>query len=168
MWGKKKKAAPKKNLIDGEQQENTVDTRDHKSSTNKIINNEYYSKDVDTRSISFSMDPFFESEGDAVDQLHFELLFKDIQKTVAGSEFEKYIENPDLRLNKSEINKVYHYITKKLPDYTKKDLFSQISEYFDIDYHKFFNSLSNMFKEELIQEINGSSYYKKKKINRLF
>jgi len=155
MFGKKKKKP-------------TEDSRDHKSSTNKIINNDYYSKEIDTRQISFNLDPSFHTSGNGVNSLHLELLLTDIENAIKGSEFEQYIKDPDLRLNKSEINSVYHFIIKKLPDYSKTDLFAQISEYFDIDYHKFFSSLSNMFKEELIEEISKSSMYKKRQINKLF
>lgn len=144
------------------------DNRDHKSSTNKIINNDYYSQDLDTRPPTFQVDPFYDNSTDETEDLHLELLMRDVEIAVKGSKFEKYALNQDKKLNKSEINEVYHFMIKKLPAYTKTDMFSQISEYFDIDYHKFFNSLSNMFKEELIEEIKESSYYKKKKINKLF
>lgn len=152
----------------GKKKKKKEDSRDHKSSTNKIINNDYYSKEIDTRQISFNLDPSFQTSGNDVQSLHLELLLKDIEKVIKGSKFEIYIKDPEKKLNKSQINDVYHYIIKKLPDYTKTDLFSQISEYFDIDYHKFFGSLSNMFKQELIEEISKSSMYKKRKINKLF
>lgn len=155
MFGKKKKVT-------------TEDNRDHKSSTNKIINNDYYSKEIDTRKISFNLDPSFQTSGNDVNALHLEFLLKDIEELIKGTEYEVYIKNHDLKLNKSDINKVYYFIVKNLKDYTKTDLFSQISEYFDIDYHKFFNSLSNKFKEELMLELEESSVYKRRKINKLF
>lgn len=159
MWGKTKT---------NKDSEGNADNRDHKMSTNKIINNDYYSKEIDMRSITFAVDPHFQSKEDMVDQLHSKMILEDIKNVLKGHKFEAYVRDYNVKLKKAQINEVYAYITKRLPKYKKKDLFAYIAEYFDIDYTKFFNSLSNMFKEELMSDISNSSYYTNKNIKQLF
>jgi len=69
-----------------------------------------------------------------------------------------------------DINRVYSHIIEKIGDgYTRVDLFSVISDYFDVFPNKFYNSLSNKFKDELIKELDDKyNILEKRKIRKLF
>jgi hypothetical protein len=74
------------------------------------------------------------------------------------------------KLNKVQINKVFSYVITSLgKDYSRVDIFGVLSDYFDVFPNKFYNSLSNKFKDELITELDEKyDILKKKKINKLF
>ena len=72
------------------------------------------------------------------------------------------------KLNKVQINKVYTYVIEHIGEgYTRVDLFSVISDYFDVFPNKFYNSLSNKFKDELIKELDDKyNILEKRKIQK--
>ena len=74
------------------------------------------------------------------------------------------------KLNKVQINKIYFHIIEHLgSSYTRVDLFGVISDYFDVFPNKFYNSLSNKFKDELIKELDDKyNILEKRKIRKLF
>jgi hypothetical protein len=65
---------------------------------------------------------------------------------------------------------VFSYVLITLgKDYSRVDIFGVLSDYFDVFPNKFYNSLSNKFKDELITELDDKyDILKKKKINKLF
>ena len=147
MWGKKKK--PK---LD----ENGKPIPPKLADKDKIFNNTY----------GDSIDPD--------DKMHYELLISKIDKIIKGSEYEHLNEaTPEgviKKLNKVQINRVYSHIIEKIGDgYTRVDIFSVISDYFDVFPNKFYNSLSNKFKDELIRELDDKyNILEKRKIRKLF
>lgn len=124
--------------------------------------------------LKFKVAPNYTDDMDNDDKIHYKVLYQEIDDLIKGSEFEelnKITPNGVIKkLNKVQINNVFLYIIKHLGgSYTKVDLFSSISEYFDIFPNKFYNSLSNKFKEELIIELDEKyNILEKKKINKLF
>ena len=106
--------------------------------------------------------------------MHYNLLFEKVDKLIKNSEFEhlnKVTEDGIIKkLNKIQINKVFSYIISNIgDDYTRVDLFSVISDYFDVFPKKFYNSLSNKFKDELVKELDDKyGVLRKKNINKLF
>jgi len=59
------------------------------------------------------------------------------------------------KLKKADINEVYGYIVDEMvAKYSRIDLFSELCVYFDIKADKFYSSLSNVYKEDLIQELD--------------
>jgi hypothetical protein len=72
-------------------------------------------------------------------------------------------DNNYRKMNKSEINEVYSYIVNKLSNQPKIEIFSVICNYFDISPDKFYESLSNSFKTELITELKLRGYLNKRK-----
>ena len=74
------------------------------------------------------------------------------------------------KLNKVQINKVFFYIIEHIGSaYSRIDLFAVLSDYFDVFPNKFYNSLSNKFKDELIGELDGKyNILEKKGIRKLF
>jgi hypothetical protein len=74
------------------------------------------------------------------------------------------------KLKKIDINEVYEFIVGELvKKYSLIELFSETCEYFNVHPTKFYSSLGNKFKEDLIQELDiRTNILKRKKINRLF
>jgi len=140
----------------------------------KIFGNSYGSKEVSTEKINFTIAPSYENDLDADESIHQNLLINKVDSLIRGSEFEHLNKvtpaGISKKLNKVQINKVYFYIVSKLgDDYSRIDLFGVISDYFDILPKKFYSSLSNKFKDELIKELDDKyGILKKKKINKLF
>ena len=140
----------------------------------KIFNNSYGEQDnIDTK-ISFNVAPNYEDDMDHDDSMHYNMLFTKINDLIKGSEFEHLNmvtkEGVIKKLNKVQINKIYFHIIEHLGDsYTRIDLFSVISDYFDVLPNKFYNSLSNKFKDELIKELDDKyNILEKRKIRKLF
>ena len=140
----------------------------------KIFNNTYGEQDLSDSKIEFKVAPSYETDLDPDDQMHYNILFQKIDTLIKESEFNELSKvTPDgvvKKLNKVQINKVFLYVIEHLgTSYSRIDLFSVISDYFDVFPNKFYNSLSNKFKDELILELDKKyDILKKKKINKLF
>ena len=140
----------------------------------KIFNNSYGDYDPSESKISFNVSPTYGDDMDPDDKMHYELLFKKIDNLIKGSEFEHLNEVTTdgviKKLNKVQINKVYFYIIENLgTSYTRIDLFAVISDYFDVFPNKFYNSLSNKFKDELIKEVDDKyNILENRKFRKLF
>jgi len=140
----------------------------------KIFNNTYGEQELSSENITFKLSPRYETNDDPDEKMHYDLLFEKIDNLIKGSEFEHLNEVTEdgiaKKLNKVQINKVFFYIIEHIgSDYTRIDLFSVISDYFDVFPNKFYNSLSNKFKDELIKELDDKyDILKKRKINKLF
>ena len=67
------------------------------------------------------------------------------------------------KINKSEINEIYRCITEKLTHVPKIEVFSIVTSIYDISPYKFYESLSNTFKTELITELKRRGYLKNHK-----
>jgi len=166
MWGKKKK--PKLDKDGNPIKKSSYEEKD------KIFNNTYGEQDLSGQPISFKVSPRCELNLDPDEQMHYDLLFEKIDELIKGSEFEHLNEVTEKgiakKLNKVQINKVFFYIIDCVgDDYSRVDLFSVISDYFDVFPNKFYNSLSNKFKDELIKELDDKyGILKKKRINKLF
>ena len=165
MWGKKKN--PK---LDENGKPIPVKLADK----DKIFNNSYGDQDVTENKVNFTVAATYGDSMDPDDKMHYELLIKKIDKIIKGSEYEHLNEStPEgiiKKLNKVQINRVYSHIIEKIGDgYTRVDLFSVISDYFDVFPNKFYNSLSNKFKDELIKELDDKyNILEKRKIRKLF
>lgn len=140
----------------------------------KIFNNTYGEYDLDQESIKFNIAPQYENTVDADEQTHYDILFQEIDDLIKKSEYTHYNEvtkNGILKkLNKVQINKVYVYVLENIGgNYNRVDIFGVLSDYFDVLPNKFYNSLSNKFKDELITELDVKyNILKKKGINKLF
>lgn len=140
----------------------------------KIFGNNYGSQDLSDNKVTFNVSPQYQDDLDIDDTMHYNLLFEKIDNLIKNSEFEnlnKVTESGIVKkLNKIQINKVFSYIITHIGnDYTRIDLFSVISDYFDVFPKKFYNSLSNKFKDELVKELDDKyGILRKKNINKLF
>jgi hypothetical protein len=142
--------------------------------TDKIFNNTYGDQNVNEEPISFNVAPSFVDDMDHDDRIHYDILIEKIDEIIKGSQFEhlnKVTQTGVIKkLNKVQINEVFFYVIERLgATYTRVDLFSVISDYFDIFPNKFYNSLSNKFKDELIKELDDKyNILEKRKIRKLF
>lgn len=140
----------------------------------KIFNNTYGESDPTENPINFTVSPGYADDTDPDDKMHHDLLFKRVDELIKGSEFEHLNEVTEggviKKLNKVQINKVFFYIIEHLgSSYTRIDLFSVLSDYFDVFPNKFYNSLSNKFKDELIKELDDKyNILEKRGIRKLF
>ena len=64
----------------------------------------------------------------------------------------------------------YEFISEEMKaKHSLVDVFSELCDYFNVNPTKFYQSLSNKFKEELIEELDERTHVlKRKNINRLF
>jgi hypothetical protein len=140
----------------------------------KIFNNTYGESDPTENPINFTVSPTYADDTDPDDKMHSELLFKRVDELIKGSEFEHLNEVTSdgviKKLNKVQINKVFFYIIEHLgSSYSRVDIFSVLSDYFDVFPNKFYNSLSNKFKDELIKELDDKyNILEKRGIRKLF
>jgi hypothetical protein len=140
----------------------------------KIFNNTYGDQNVNEEPISFNVAPSYIDDMDHDDRIHYDILIEKIDEIIKGSQFEhlnKVTQSGVIKkLNKVQINEVFFYVIERLgSSYTRVDLFSVVSDYFDIFPNKFYNSLSNKFKDELIKELDDKyNILEKRKIRKLF
>lgn len=140
----------------------------------KIFDNTYGDIDYDNFSkVDFIVDSNFHSYENLQDDLQDILIFKKIHELIENSKFSvKHLtgkKTKHRRLNKFEINEVYEYISNNLTNVRKIDIFSHLTDYFDITSTKFYSSLSNLYKNELINELDKiTNILEKKNIKKLF
>jgi len=143
--------------------------------TDKIFDNNFDSPEGESGgTISFNLDASVKGSWSEEELIHYELLAKEIHEQIETSRFKKFNKIDEFhtatKLKKLDINEVYGFILDELiARYSRIDIFSSLSEYFNIHPTKFYNSLSNVFKEELITELDKKTgILSKKNINKLF
>lgn len=140
----------------------------------KIFNNNFESPDTDFGNINFELDPATKDLQDEEDKIHYELIAREIHKLIGLSRFKVFNEVDELgrcsTLKKSDINDIYGYIIDEMSAKNSRiDIFSELCVYFDINPTKFYSSLSNVYKEDLIQELDlRTGILKRKNIKKLF
>lgn len=141
----------------------------------KIFDNTFedYDFQLDS-SMSFQISPQYSDNLDEEEKIQLEMVRRDIHALIIGSRFKTFNELGELaeskKLKKIDINEVYEFIVDELNSkYSQIELFSETADYFNINPTKFYASLGNKFKEDLIQELDiRTNVLKRKKINRLF
>jgi hypothetical protein len=145
-----------------------------KVKVDKIFDNTYGDIEHESYSrVSFTVDSSFHSYDNPEEKLHERLLFQQIHGLIESSKFSVHNlidENLKHRkLNKLEMNEVFGYISSNLLNIRRIDIFSHLTDYFDIAPAKFYSSLSNKYKNELINELDkATNILEKKKIRKLF
>ena len=141
----------------------------------KIFDNTFEEQDFQLdSSISFQISPQYSDDRDEEDKIQLEMIRRDIHGLIDKSRFRSFNDLDDLsqakKLKKMDINEIYEFIVSELNlKYSQIELFSETSDYFNINPTKFYASLGNKFKEDLIHELDiRTKILKKKKINRLF
>jgi hypothetical protein len=141
----------------------------------KIFDNNFDSPDFELNGqIKFDLDPSMEDSRSQEEQIHYEIIARNIHDLIQNSRFNIFNEVDDLgrctKLKKADINEVYGFIVDELvANYSRIDLYSELCVYFDIKPDKFYSSLSNVYKEDLIQELDiRTGILDKKNIKKLF
>lgn len=151
--------------------EEIIDQKDEESLVrDKIFDNKYDEVEMDSADMNFNIDSSFQSksyEYTIDEQLVHEKIDALINK---DSRYDKYLkpdENGNFKkMNKSDINDVYSYVTHQLKNEPRIEIFSTLCSMFDIDSSKFYESLSNSFKTELITQLKSRGFLKNR--NSLF
>jgi hypothetical protein len=132
----------------------------------KIFDNEYEQTELDLPSTSFTIDQNFREK--TIDETIDEQVVGDHVRNIIESNdrYRKFAEPNEAgeytKINKTEINEVYSYVMANLIGYPKIEVFSNLTEYYDVSPEKFYESLSNTFKTELIIELRDRGYLKKR------
>lgn len=141
----------------------------------KIFNNNFDSPDFQLNgTIKFDLDPSLDDGLHAEDKIHFEMIARWIHELISESRFKIFNVVDDLgkcnKLKKVDINAVYGFIVDEMvAKHSRIDLFSELCVYFDIKPDKFYSSLSNVYKEDLIQELDlRTGILDRKNIKKLF
>jgi hypothetical protein len=145
-----------------------------KVKVDKIFDNTY--GDIEHESygkVNFSVDSSFHSYDNPEEKLHDKLLFQQVHALIEDSKYSVHnLIDENLKyqkLNKLEMNEVFGYVSSNLLNVRRIDIFSQLTDYFDIAPAKFYSSLSNKYKNELINELDkATNVLEKKKIRKLF
>jgi hypothetical protein len=140
----------------------------------KIFDNKFNEKGFEyDPTINFM--PSDKSDVDLEDQVHYDILFNDIDKIIKESKKFKHLIKLDIndkviKLTKVQMNEIYIYVINNLNmTYRKMEIFDILTDYFCVFPAKFYNALSNTFKDELMSELDdANNIFKTKKLNRLF
>lgn len=125
-------------------------------------------------SISFNLNPQYTDNRDEEEKIESEQIRNKIHELITNSRFKKFNEIDEFqqitKLRKLDINEVYGFMYDELHSaYSIIDLFSELCDYFNINPTKFYSSLSNKYKEDLIQELDKkTNVLQRKNINKLF
>jgi len=129
----------------------------------KIFDNNFGSSDHDGIPTNYNIDPSFNDDSQPNDRVDLDIIYDEVDVLIRKSEYQKYNEVDEKgnfkKLNKVDINKVYSFVSSDLK-HPKIEIFSVLSDYFDINYTKFYDSLSNKFKGELVEELENRGVVK--------
>jgi hypothetical protein len=141
----------------------------------KIFDNTFEDSEFEMDPLfSFNIAPSHLDDRDEEDKIETGIIVKKIHQLIESSRFKKFNDinefEQTVKLKKLEINEIYEYISDELrPNHSIIDIFSETCDYFNINPTKFYQSLGNKFKEELIETLDKkTNILKKKNINRLF
>lgn len=141
----------------------------------KIFDNSFESAEFELDSnMSFNLSPQWTDDRPEDEKIQQRILQEKIHDLVERSRFNVFNTLDEFadskKLKKNDINDVYDYIQDELvKNYSRIEIFSELCDYFNVHPTKFYNSLSNVFKEGLIEELdNKTGVLKRKNINRLF
>jgi len=138
----------------------------------KIFDNKYEQTAFEGPDTNFTLSSSYNTGKDFIDSLEYEMSYDVVMDVLEKSKFTKY-NKPDSegqykKLNKMQINEVYSYVIVKLPNFPRVQIFSIVQDYFDVNSNKFYDSLSNTFKKELIDELRGDGNLREKTKGPLF
>lgn len=124
----------------------------------KIFDNKFHESDysADDATVDFQSEPFAEDFVNPHRALLVESIIKQIDDIVETHfhEFKVVTDNKTKRVNKDAANKIYSIVRNLIKDdFTIIDIWYYVARYFDIDTNRFFDSLDDKFKNELIMAL---------------
>jgi hypothetical protein len=141
--------------------------------TDKIFDNSFEESEYDGRAVNWKPDPTWSDNKDQESCLVDEMLLEKIDEIINTSNYAVLNKPKDdgklPNLSKNQIRDVYAYVECKIKDYNIIEVFAALSEYFDIQGQKFYNSLSNVHKDKLMLELDKrTNIIDRKGIKKLF
>jgi hypothetical protein len=141
----------------------------------KIFDNKFEDQEYEfDANMSFEVAPAFTDERDEEDKIEEDIVMDRVHELISNSRFNKFNVldefNQTTKLKKIDINDVYDFMNDSLcRKHSMITVFSVLCDYFNINPTKFYSSLGNKFKEDLITELDKSTgVLGKRNINRLF
>lgn len=141
----------------------------------KIFDNSFESSEFELDgNMTFNLSPQYTDDRPEEEKIQQRILQETIHALIEGSRFKSFNDLNEFadsrKLKKNDINDVYDYIEGELvATHSRIEIFSELCDYFNVHPSKFYNSLSNVFKEGLIEELDcRTGILRKKNINRLF
>lgn len=141
----------------------------------KIFDNNFESTEFELDgNMTFNLSPQWTDDRPEEEKIQQRILQEKIHALIESSRFKTFNDLDEFsdsrKLKKNDINNVYDYIEGELVrNHSRIEIFSELCDYFNVHPTKFYNSLSNTFKEGLIEELDSKTgVLKKKNINRLF
>ena len=145
-----------------EEIENQSEEQEDNFFRDKIFDNEYEHTEADTSEKSLSIDANFmeKSLDEKIDETMFRKYISALIETHPRlNYFNTMMESGGFpKINKSEINEIYKIVTQSLPMVPKIEIFSIVTSIYDLSPDKFYESLSNTFKTDLIEELKSRGY----------
>jgi hypothetical protein len=148
------------------EEKDTENSNEEEMSRDKIFGNDFGASDFDLPTTKFSIEDSRRER--KIDELIDEQITKDVVISLieSHSKFKRLLipdENGEyIKVNKSEINEIYSYTITNLKSNPKVEVFSILIDMFDISPEKFYESLSNTFKTQLIIELRDRGYLKRR------
>lgn len=146
-----------------------------RTKTDKIFDNTFDDSEFELDpSMSFEVAPSYVDNRPEEDKIETKIIRDSIHDLITNSPFKEFNKINEFQqtvtLKKIDINKVYEFISGELRgSHSLIDIFSELCDYFNVNPTKFYQSLGNKFKEELIEVLDKkTNILQKKKINRLF
>ena len=141
----------------------------------KIFDNTFEDSDFELDpTLSFEVAPSYVDNRPEEEKIESGIIRDKMHELITSSRFKKFNVIDEfqqtIKLKKIEINEVYEYITDEMRSkHSIIEIYSELCDYFNINPTKFYSSLGNKFKEELIEALDKkTNVLKKKNINRLF
>jgi len=141
----------------------------------KIFDNKFEEQEYEfDSSMTFAIAPSYTDDRDEEDKIVEDIIMDRVHDLVTNSRFKKFNEldefNQSKKLKKIDINDIYDFMNGELcREHSMIVVFSVLCDYFNINPSKFYSSLGNKFKEDLITELDKKSgILGKRNINRLF
>lgn len=141
----------------------------------KIFDNTFEEQEFELdANMSFELAPSYADYRDEEDKIEENIVMDKIHELVTNSRFNKFNIVDEfqqtVKLKKIDINDVYDFMNDELSsNHSMITVFSCLCDYFNVNPTKFYSSLGNKFKEDLITELDESlGVLGKRNINRLF
>ena len=126
----------------------------------KIFNNTFEESEFEMDpSFSFEIASNYVDDRNEEDKIENSMIINRIHELVEVSRFKNFNNitefNQTIKLKKSDINEIYEYVSDELrKNHGIIEIFSEVCDYFNINPTKFYQSLGNKFKEELIEALD--------------
>jgi len=141
----------------------------------KIFDNTFEETEFEfDTSMSFELSPRVVDNRSEEDKIEADLIASTIHDLITNSRYKKFNVIDEfqqtVKLKKIDINEVYEFISDETRStFSLVDVFSELCDYFNINPTRFYQSLGNKFKEELIEQLDErTNILQRKNINRLF